>query len=111
MCGICGFISDKEISRQNLIEMNATLLHRVSDDHGEEIYEISHNRYVGFAHRKLSIFDLSEKGHQPMHSPYDEDRCKGTLFESPYWIMSRGHKDQNQHKWRDQARLVGQDNK
>lgn len=44
-------------------------------------------------------------------SIYDEDRCKGTLFESPYWIMSRGHKDQNQHKWRDQARLVGQDNK
>lgn len=69
MCGICGFISDKGISRQDLINMNNTLVHRGPDDHGEEIYQISTGQYVGFAHRRLSIIDLSDKGHQPMHSP------------------------------------------
>ena len=68
MCGICGFISEKKICRQNLIEMNTTLSHRGPDDHGEEIYPLTDGRCVGFAHRRLSILDLSEKGHQPMHS-------------------------------------------
>lgn len=70
MCGICGFISSKEISMQNLIEMNNTLRHRGPDDHGEEIYQLKHDTHVGFAQRRLSILDLSSNGHQPMHS-YD----------------------------------------
>lgn len=69
MCGICGFISNRPITLDNLTEMNNLLIHRGPDDHGEEIYQISRERYVGFAQRRLSILDLSEKGHQPMHSP------------------------------------------
>lgn len=68
MCGICGFISDKPITRDSLIKMNNTISHRGPDDHGEEIYQTGANRYVGFAHRRLSIIDLSDNGHQPMHS-------------------------------------------
>lgn len=67
MCGICGFITRKEVNIENLQEMNATLIHRGPDDHGEEIYEVS-DWTVGFGHRRLSIMDLSERGHQPMHS-------------------------------------------
>jgi asparagine synthase (glutamine-hydrolysing) len=70
MCGICGFVSNNELSIANLIEMNKTLKHRGPDDNGEEIYQLKSNRYVGFAQRRLSILDLSSKGHQPMHS-YD----------------------------------------
>lgn len=69
MCGICGFITDKTIPKEALIKMNNSLAHRGPDDHGEEIYQIDHNICVGFAHRRLSIMDLSDKGHQPMHSP------------------------------------------
>lgn len=72
MCGICGFISNKPMTKDTLIEMNNTLSHRGPDDHGEEIYQIGINRYVGFAHRRLSIMDLSDKGHQPMHSANEQ---------------------------------------
>lgn len=68
MCGICGFISDRTGSMENLIKMSNMLKHRGPNDHGEEIYQIASDTYVGFAHRRLSIMDLSEKGHQPMHS-------------------------------------------
>lgn len=69
MCGICGFVSDKEIQKSVLVQMNESLSHRGPDDHGEEIYQLRSGRYVGFAQRRLSIIDLSDKGHQPMHSP------------------------------------------
>lgn len=69
MCGICGFISREKVGLDTLIRMNNTLKHRGPDDHGEEIYSISHGWSVGFAHRRLSIMDLSFNGHQPMHSP------------------------------------------
>lgn len=68
MCGICGFVSNIELSKDTLIKMNNTLVHRGPDDHGEEIYQMNYGRYVGFAQRRLSIIDLSDKGHQPMHS-------------------------------------------
>ncbi len=68
MCGICGFISKTLELKDVLVKMNNMLAHRGPDDHGEEIYQIGGKRYVGFAQRRLSIIDLSEKGHQPMHS-------------------------------------------
>lgn len=68
MCGICGFISRTPEKLETLIKMNTMLAHRGPDDHGEEIYQISNDRYVGFAQRRLAIIDLSARGHQPMHS-------------------------------------------
>lgn len=68
MCGICGFYSSRKETMENLIEMNQELKHRGPDDSGEEIYRISSDYLVGFAHRRLSIMDLSKAGHQPMHS-------------------------------------------
>lgn len=68
MCGICGFVSKREISLTQLKEMNDTMYHRGPDDSGEEIYELSGGYRAGFAQRRLSIMDLSALGHQPMHS-------------------------------------------
>lgn len=68
MCGICGFYSKRDESLENLIQMNNLLKHRGPDDSGEEIYQVSSEYSVGLAHRRLSIVDLSEMGHQPMHS-------------------------------------------
>ena len=68
MCGICGFISKKCITRDQLKTMNDTMLHRGPNDSGEEIFDAAGGYYVGMAHRRLSILDLSMLGHQPMHS-------------------------------------------
>ena len=64
MCGIVGTITrtswDK---RPPLTTMRDCLLHRGPDDAGEWW---SPDGRVGFAHRRLSILDLSPLGHQPM---------------------------------------------
>ena len=71
MCGICGFISKKNIGADALKMMNDSMIHRGPDDEGVEIYEMHgpmQGYSVGFAQRRLSIIDLSPMGHQPMHS-------------------------------------------
>jgi len=62
MCGIVGIISNKTIDKTNLEQMNDTMIHRGPDGYG--LY-IENN--FGFGHRRLSIVDLSDHGHQPMH--------------------------------------------
>lgn len=68
MCGICGFIGKRNISPQQLKAMNDSMVHRGPDDSGEEIDTIRGGYSLGMAQRRLSILDLSELGHQPMHS-------------------------------------------
>lgn len=68
MCGICGFISKKCITLDQLKTMNDIMYHRGPNDSGEEIFEAKEGYYVGLAQRRLSILDLSMLGHQPMHS-------------------------------------------
>lgn len=58
MCGISGFNwTDENIIR----DMNRVLKHRGPDDEGVYVDEA-----VSLGHVRLSIIDLSEKGHQPM---------------------------------------------
>ncbi|MPT30907.1 MAG: asparagine synthase (glutamine-hydrolyzing) [Chryseobacterium sp.] len=90
MCGICGYyLSKKGISSKNILEMNNAIRHRGPDDEGfwlsdglqghsfcgesstqqvKNIFPVlpdsESNIALGF--RRLSILDLSEKGHQPM---------------------------------------------
>jgi len=67
MCGIAGFIDFKKETSQNVLTaMTDMLTHRGPDDSGYEIYD-SQKASIGFGHRRLSIIDLSEHGHQPMH--------------------------------------------
>ena len=68
MCGICGFVSRRDIPLEQLRLMNDTMYHRGPDDSGEEIFSAANGYAVGFAQRRLSILDLSALGHQPMHS-------------------------------------------
>ena len=71
MCGICGFVSKVNISKEELKEMNNTMVHRGPDDDGVEIFYNNAEYEVGLAHRRLSIQDLSPLGHQPMSTPDD----------------------------------------
>lgn len=60
MCGINGF----NWRDKNLIEsMNNKIIHRGPDDQGISLFET-----LSLGHDRLSIIDLSEKGHQPMHN-------------------------------------------
>ena len=92
MCGICGYYSfRKEISSKNILEMNKAIQHRGPDDEGfwlsNESIGISYSgtdstekikekfpvlgeikSILALGFRRLSIIDLSEKGHQPMLS-------------------------------------------
>jgi asparagine synthase (glutamine-hydrolysing) len=61
MCGIAGFVGsfDEEL----LGRMSQAMAHRGPDDFGSWV---SHRDGVGLATRRLSIIDLSPRGHQPM---------------------------------------------
>jgi asparagine synthase (glutamine-hydrolysing) len=80
MCGIAGIIrhNGHRLDEQTLSDMTLALRHRGPDDGG--IHMIRHSDIeIGLGHRRLSIIDLSESGHQPMTN---ED---GTL-----WITYNG---------------------
>lgn len=72
MCGICGFLTREPIDIEQLTRMNDSMIHRGPNDSGVEIYpQICQNGIsmsLGLAQRRLSIQDLSPRGHQPMHS-------------------------------------------
>ena len=68
MCGICGYISKKRITEDELRIMNDTMYHRGPNDSGVAIYEGRDGYSIGFAQRRLAILDLSPQGHQPMYS-------------------------------------------
>ncbi len=62
MCGIAGlFQRAGQVDRGRLERMGQVLAHRGPDDHGVWL-----DHEVGLVHRRLSILDLSERGHQPM---------------------------------------------
>jgi asparagine synthase (glutamine-hydrolysing) len=74
MCGICGYLSKREYNEQMLVDMNDTMLHRGPNDRGLYQTRMKSGQYLGLAHRRLSILDLSELGHQPMFSD-DKSVC------------------------------------
>lgn len=62
MCGIAGILSfDGSVTREELLRLNRYNIPRGPDGEG---YLIKQN--IGFAHRRLSIIDLSENASQPM---------------------------------------------
>ncbi len=78
MCGIAGILtkSAQDSPEQHIQLMQTALERRGPDDRG--IY-LSENRHIALAHTRLSILDLSQNGHQPMHM--DNQR---------YWITFNG---------------------
>lgn len=67
MCGISGFVDfNKKTNKKILKSMTDVLHHRGPDDSGYSFYE-NNNSNIGLGHRRLSILDLSNHGHQPMN--------------------------------------------
>ena len=64
MCGICGkLLYDSEVSYETIERMCKVLYHRGPDDYGTYV-----DKNIALGHRRLSIIDLSQNGHQPMLS-------------------------------------------
>lgn len=61
MCGISGIISKNKIEKDIIEPMTDTIIHRGPDGFGYYYDE----KFL-FGHRRLSIVDLSDAGHQPM---------------------------------------------
>jgi asparagine synthase (glutamine-hydrolysing) len=79
MCGIAGLLTARRTGiplAQIVARMAATLRHRGPDDGGAWSDEASG---IALGHRRLSIIDLSQEGHQPMRS-----RC------GRYWMVYNG---------------------
>lgn len=73
MCGICGVweygASEGRVERSLVGRMRDEMTHRGPDDAGELIFDEGRG---GLGFRRLSIIDLSEAGHQPMHGCTNE---------------------------------------
>jgi asparagine synthase (glutamine-hydrolysing) len=66
MCGIAGYISlNNDFTQQQLKDAAAVIHHRGPDADG---FYFSPDNKIGFAHRRLSILDLSNAANQPMLS-------------------------------------------
>jgi asparagine synthase (glutamine-hydrolysing) len=77
MCGICGIVRPSHappVDQEQLFRMHKSQLHRGQDDSGFYI-----NGTVGLASQRLSILDLSPRGHMPMSS-----------HDGRYWIVHNG---------------------
>ena len=105
MCGICGYISSQVSREEGLSELKRMadqLALRGPDSKG---YWQSDDAVVGLAHRRLSILDLSDEGHQPMVSQhgkliitfngevYNFLEIKNELEKDNKEIKFRGHSD------------------
>lgn len=87
MCGIFGVWNFQQVRGSDLHQVSALLRHRGPDDEGIAVFEKGQHTYFSgrdttspglpllpdemscpnaLLHRRLSILDLSEKGHQPM---------------------------------------------
>lgn len=70
MCGLAGILTNDGSRHEDLLcavrRMSLPLGHRGPDDSGEWADPAAG---VAFGFRRLAIVDLSEHGHQPMHSP------------------------------------------
>jgi asparagine synthase (glutamine-hydrolysing) len=72
MCGIAGFSGFND--RGLLDRMSAAMAHRGPDASG---FFIDEAHAIGLAHRRLSIIDLSSRGHQPM---WDSTHCAAIVY-------------------------------
>lgn len=96
MCGICGYLTKREYNEQMLKDMNDTMRHRGPDDSGIYQSQLQTGYYLGFAHRRLSILDLSVLGHQPM---FNEDKSVCIVYNGEVYnfqdlretLMAKGY--------------------
>ncbi len=96
MCGICGIIGTNPVDENRLAAMSHSLASRGPDDSGTHV-----DGFVGLAHRRLSIIDLSG-GHQPLAN---EDESIWITFNGEIYNYQelRSELIQQGHRFRTQG--------
>ena len=94
MCGIAGLLRPEgaPVAEAEMRALASCLAHRGPDDSGVLV-----DGPLGFAHRRLSILDLSSAGHQPMANEDGSVQVvyNGQLFgfePTRAWLEGRGHR-------------------
>jgi len=99
MCGIAGIIGnrDRQAAREKVGRMLKALEHRGPNDVGIEVWD---GAILG--HRRLSIFDLSAAGHQPMLTP---DGKIGVIFNGAIYNFRqlRAELEQKNYKFKSET--------
>lgn len=103
MCGIVGYQSNLvPPSKDTILLMAERIASRGPDSFGSSIDEPAG---LAFGHRRLSVLDLSDAGHQPMMSPdqryllifngqiYNHLDIRASLEEEGYTVDWKGHSD------------------
>jgi asparagine synthase (glutamine-hydrolysing) len=107
MCGIAGFLESNPHSSRDALEdlalrMAGTLRHRGPDDGG---VWVDADAGITLSMRRLAILDLSDAGHQPMHSPsgryvivyngeiYNCEDLRRSIKDKDPNVRFRGHSD------------------
>lgn len=95
MCGIVGLIGepDRDLAGQLVQRMSDAISRRGPDDEGFEAWD-----GAALGHRRLSIYDLSPAGHQPMVST---DRATAIVFNGSIFNFPelRRELEANHHKF------------
>jgi asparagine synthase (glutamine-hydrolysing) len=80
VCGFAGFVDFKKKSTKlTLQKMTDVLHHRGPDDSGYYFHKTS-SAHIGLGHKRLSILDLSNHGHQPMHFDHLDIVYNGEVY-------------------------------
>jgi asparagine synthase (glutamine-hydrolysing) len=112
LCGILGYFAtaQSQISSDKFEEGLELLKHRGPDDHGFQVIE-SHGWQAYIGQTRLSIIDLSERGHQPFESDdgryllvfngeiYNYIELKDQLFSLGHKFRSRSDTEVLLHAW------------
>ena len=96
MCGICGVVG---VGDETVVErMTQALAHRGPDDMGVCFFP---EEQVGLGHRRLSIIDLSDCGHQPMPN---EDETIWIVFNGEIYNFRELRRDlEGRHRFRSNS--------
>ena len=94
MCGFSGFVDFAYKGDSSVLKnMNNSLYHRGPDGGSEETYLLN-KCTVGFAHRRLSIIDLTEHASQPMNYKQYNIVYNGEVYnfqEIKDELLNKGH--------------------
>jgi asparagine synthase (glutamine-hydrolysing) len=94
MCGITGFIDVRKKSQEETLKnMVTSLRHRGPNDCGWSLHTTDHGQ-IGMGQGRLSIIDLSERGHQPMHYQHLTIVYNGEVYnyeEIKKQLREKGH--------------------
>ena len=80
MCGIAGYLGNKNLDSNTIQKTLSILLRRGPDDQNYKKYEINESKNLYFFHTRLSIIDLDSRSNQPLEDSLFSIIFNGELY-------------------------------